>query len=183
LHAPLLALDRLTASILFASYIACGFRHLNRCKESFRKNLFVGFQMLELSFLESLVVAIDGGLLVLSLLVQMIIYPAFRYIEKDQFTTYHLGYTKKITRAVAPLMIMQLLLHGFFLVQSPGPIAYLDASFVLMCWGVTGVWAVPAHAKLGWDGISESLISRILSANLIRTILWAAVLLLTLIRF
>jgi hypothetical protein len=48
---------------------------------------------------------------------------------------------------------------------------------------VTGVWAVPAHAKLGWDGISESLISRILAANLIRTILWAAVLLLTLIRF
>ena len=111
----------------------------------------------------------------LAWLVQGVIYPTFRFVNHDAFEKYHSWYTSRITLFVAPLMIGQLLLHSFELVQFPDFGSITSMALILLVWGITGIGAVPAHARLGNEGKDELVISRLLRVNLVRTLLWTAV--------
>ncbi|MDA0684390.1 MAG: hypothetical protein O3A57_08170 [Bacteroidetes bacterium] len=122
-----------------------------------------------------LLLIVDAMCLTLAWLVQGGIYPTFRFVEDRSFGKYHSWYTSRITLFVAPLMIAQLLLHSFELIQFPDIGSISSMVFVLIIWGITGIGAVPAHGRLGNDGKNEIIIAQLLNLNLLRTLLWTAV--------
>lgn len=132
--------------------------------------------------MESLTFGIDISLAVLALLVQAIIYPTLRSISEDVFPNYHDWYTRRITWFVGPLMIGQVIAHGFRMVTMGSTLDWVAACLVLVAWVATGVRAVPLHAKLARDGQSESTIASLLSANALRTGAWVLTALLWIFR-
>lgn len=129
-----------------------------------------------------LMLFVDTGCAVLALLVQGVIYPTLRDITPERFHSYHAWYTTRITWFVGPLMIAQVLLHAMDLLETMEWAAYISSGLVLSTWVITGIWAVPAHAKLASEGQEDTVISRLLSANLWRALAWSALALLTLFR-
>jgi hypothetical protein len=98
------------------------------------------------------------GLVVLIWLVQVIIYPAFAEIAPDRFTRWHAGYTRAVTRIVAPLMFGQAALLGGLLIVRPTPWGFLTAGMVAVAWIATFALAVPSHDKLQAIGLDRAVV-------------------------
>ena len=126
--------------------------------------------------MESIALAVDAGCAILAWLVQAIIYPGVRDIAPERFAAWHSWYTRRITWFVGPLMMGQVLMYAFLLVEGDrsAPVL-LAALLVLVTWGITGIQAVPRHASLSRDGQSDAVIDDLLKANLYRTLCWTVI--------
>ena len=65
--------------------------------------------------LATIQIMVDSGLFILIWLVQLIIYPSFRYTEEKDFVGWHARYTWVIGAIVSPLMLVQVgieVVHG-----------------------------------------------------------------------
>ena len=132
---------------------------------------------------EILGLLLDFGLLVLIWLVQLIIYPGFKYVEPQLFIFYHRYYTKCISCIVIPLMLGQVLSHVLKNITGPSILRLISIAMIAMCWLVTFCFSVPCHEKLSKDGKNESVIERLILTNWLRTIAWNSVFLCGLFRF
>jgi hypothetical protein len=112
----------------------------------------------------------------LAVLVQLIIYPTLRHIDEDQFASYHSWYTGRITWVVGPLMILQVIGHAYLVVEQPFLLQGIAAFLVLLTWLITGVRAVPLHAKLSRDGQEAAELDQLLGANFLRMLCWVTIL-------
>ncbi len=65
--------------------------------------------MIELGYFDLLRLLVDMGLLILTWLVQLVIYPSFLYYDATDLKKWHSIYTGRITFVVLPLMLTQLL--------------------------------------------------------------------------
>ena len=107
--------------------------------------------------------------------VQLVHYPAFRFIREDQFPDFHRFHSFRIALIVIPFMLMEvasavwLTLHGGSLSH------HLQLSVLLV---TAGIWAstfliqVPMHHRLS-RGPDASLGRRLTVSNWIRTALWS----------
>jgi hypothetical protein len=121
------------------------------------------------------------GLVVLIWMVQVIIYPAFLEIPAGRFARWHAGYTRAVTRIVAPLMLAQVALLGRLLALRPSPGAALAAGAVAVAWIATFALAVPAHERLRASGPDREVVGRLVAGNWIRTVAWTLAFLLLLV--
>ena len=117
----------------------------------------------------------DTGCLVLIWMVQLIVYPSFKYHHGQDFTTWHEIYTKRITLIVLPLMVGQLLLCSYQAYFSWDFLTGLKLLLVLANWALTFIVFVPLHAKLSQDAATNTLKERLVSKNWFRTVLWSFV--------
>jgi len=127
-----------------------------------------------------LILLIDACCFLLAWMVHIIIYPTLKQIDSSRFNAYHAWYTNRITWFVGPLMISQVLVHGFALIENQGAIEFVFAGLVGLTWVITGLRAVPMHAKLSRDGQDDTVISSLLRANLQRSLVWTAIMALSL---
>ena len=130
---------------------------------------------------------VDFGLVVLIWLVQLIIYPSFRYTRAGAFKQWHAKYTVRIAVIVAPLMIAQVALLAYQIYTDPHWAVYVAAFFVGLIWISTFFQAVPVHNILGSEevlsgGQLTQHIERLITVNWTRTILWTLIFFLNLIR-
>lgn len=126
--------------------------------------------------MEPIVLAVDVGCAILAWLVQAIIYPGMRDIDSDRFPTWHSWYTRRITWFVGPLMVGQVLLYAYLLVEGDTSLpVVLAAVLILATWIITGLLAVPKHAGLSRDGQSDDTIDHLLKANLYRSLCWTVI--------
>lgn len=123
---------------------------------------------------------IDFGLLVLILLVQLWIYPGFRFISQEDFISAHRLYTKRISVIVAPLMLLQAGLHAYVFPGNVTLINSLQLLLIGLIWVNTFGFAVPLHNKLQ-NGKSNELIERLIRVNKWRTLAWTIIFLLGLL--
>ncbi|HBH27625.1 MAG: hypothetical protein N839_0013065 [Desulfofustis sp. PB-SRB1] len=123
---------------------------------------------------DCLLVCLNGGLVVLIWLVQLIIYPAMVHWPLPSFCAIHRWYTSRISLLVIPLMSGQALLVGYGLVTNFSALLLVQASLVAIAWGLTFFLFVPLHARLS-RGYDIAVIRRLVAANWFRTILWSAV--------
>ncbi|MFQ3270452.1 MAG: hypothetical protein ACI9A1_000767, partial [Lentimonas sp.] len=56
---------------------------------------------------------IDFGLVVLIWMVQLVVYPSFKYYPASDLLKWHRAYTASMAVVVLPLMLAQLILHGW----------------------------------------------------------------------
>lgn len=117
--------------------------------------------------------AISWGLFVLIWVVQLVHYPSFQYIDKEQFTAFHQHHTKSISIIVLPLMVLELGLAGVLSITSNFHWHYLvPLILVFLIWVSTFLFQVPDHNKLA-TGKNRETVDRLVRTNWMRTILWS----------
>ena len=116
--------------------------------------------------------ALGYGLVVLIWLVQVIIYPGFHRIPPDIFIDYHRWYVKRISLIVLPLMISEVGMTIWWLLDAGTPGAVISTVLVVIVWSSTFLLQVPIHNRLT-SGKKEMLIRRLVATNWIRTIAWS----------
>ncbi len=119
---------------------------------------------------------IDCGLFVLIWIVQLIIYPSFKYWQKDIFVKIHAWYKRMISIIVVPLMLGQAGYSILDLIYTRQTISYLRFVFVALVWVVTFFVSVPIHRELA-KGLSNAAVERLINTNWIRTFLWSSLVL------
>ncbi len=104
-------------------------------------------------------------------LVQVLIYPNFRFIPDAEFKAFHKRHCDRISLPVGP-MIVQLFMVAMVLKEgSRTPEWIFHGIAIALIYAVTAVFSAPAHAKLG-RGKNLQAIDRLILSNWVRTLLW-----------
>lgn len=125
---------------------------------------------------------VDSGLLVLIWLVQLVIYPGFKYYNIQDLSRWHKKYTGRITIVVLPLMFSQLILSVYFVITNLWTwYAIIYFILVLSTWVTTFTIFVPLHQKIDVDHVNPKLIyvEKLIKYNWWRTAIWSFIFILT----
>ena len=123
-------------------------------------------------YLPAIRTAVDAGMVVLILLVQLIIYPSFHAIDDGIFSSWHRKYVAAIGFIVIPLMLIQAGCIALLLLTVASWSHILSAAAVLGAWIVTFTLSVPCHRKLENQGKDPEIIARLIHTNWLRTGCW-----------
>ncbi len=116
----------------------------------------------------------DFGLLVLIWIVQLVVYPSFRYYHREQLLEWHQKYTVRITYVVLPLMLGQLLLSAIQLWLGVSWYTGTSIVTIVLLWGLTFLQFVPLHNKISKADFDENTTLKLVQKNWLRTFLWTA---------
>ncbi len=116
---------------------------------------------------------VSSAMMGLIWLVQLVHYPAFRFIEGREYVSFALFHTTQITWVVAPLMIVEL--FSAFLMSFDSTLSLWVKVLSLLClvaiWLSTVFFQIPQHGVLAL-GKNIEAIEKLVSMNWIRTIAW-----------
>lgn len=132
--------------------------------------------------ISTLQLIIDFGLVVLIFLVQLCIYPAFKYYKTDDLMRWHRIYTPNITYVVFPLMMGQIILSVFYVYTNNSFLTWMHLSLVLLTWICTFLYFVPLHQKINKNNFTLFDLKKLEKGNWIRLIIWTLVFLVSIIK-
>jgi hypothetical protein len=108
--------------------------------------------------------------------VQVAHYPLFSMVGESGFAGFHEAHSSRTSLVVIPPMVVEIL-TSFALVLDPPAgrtgLAVAGAALALGTWLVTAP-AAALHSQIGREGPRPALLSRLVRANLVRTLLWSA---------
>lgn len=133
--------------------------------------------------LDLLRLVVDFGLVVLIWIVQLIIYPSFLFYQKADLLRWHQTYTVRIGVIVMPLMLVQLGLTIFQLLQLQSTLNIVSLVFVVFVWLITFLLFIPMHSQITAGHTQEDLLRRLIKLNWSRTFLWTVVFILSIISY
>lgn len=125
----------------------------------------------DLSVLQLLVLLVDAGLVVLIWMIQIIIYPAFLFYEKEDLINWHNSYTIRIAVIVIPLMAMQLVFSILDVYIQINLATLIPLFLVLFLWVFTFSSFAPLHFKITSAKADKQLLCTLVKRNWIRTFL------------
>jgi len=108
--------------------------------------------------------------------IQLLHYPSFKWIQKENFSAFTQFHSLRVSIVVIPFMITELITGGILLMM-PAPlltsrsVLMLNLAGVFVIWLSTFLLSVPCHSKLG-KGFSGKAISRLVVTNWPRTVIW-----------
>jgi len=118
---------------------------------------------------------IDFGLVVLIWMTQLVVYPSFTYFSETNLLNWHTKYTSAVSIIVMPLMLGQVVFHGWDISQHFGWLKLIAVLLIAAAWINTFFFAVPLHNKIA-AGIEVSLSAeKLVRVNLFRTVVWSLV--------
>jgi len=129
-----------------------------------------------LEFLHEHALSIDFAMFVLIWLVQVIVYPVFREIPEDRFSSWHPKYCNQIGWFVLPLMIAQLLDSASTCFFVGDDLSWARLLCVVFAWGVTFLISAPCHRRLMREGRIDRVVDRLIRTNLWRSVAWSGAL-------
>ena len=106
----------------------------------------------------------------LAWVVQLVVYPAFRLVGREEWPRFHAHHSRTITWAVGPAWALQGVAAATVLVTRRDAAAAALGLLAVVPVVVTAAWAVPAHARL--DGQDPALLDRLQRAHAVRTAAW-----------
>lgn len=118
---------------------------------------------------------IDFGLVVLIWIVQLIIYPGFRYYSPDALAIWHPKYSNLITLIVGPLMLAQVGVVGWEMLNRFSWPAVVSVVLVGLMWASTAFQAVPIHNAISAGDFSSETLASLVRVNWFRTVGWTAI--------
>lgn len=105
-------------------------------------------------------------------LVQMVHYPAYRFMNISVFKNYQNFHTTTITFVVGPIMVLEIFTGLSILVlQKFSLFSSINFLGLVLIWIATLVWSVPKHGQLA-QGYNHLVIESLISTNWARTVLW-----------
>ena len=106
-------------------------------------------------------------------LVQLVHYPAFRYVREQDYTEFQEFHMNWISPVVVPGMMVELLTAGLLLWDGERRTPFLISGILLIIiWASTFLWQTPLHASLS-KAYSPESIERLVRSNWLRTIAWS----------
>jgi hypothetical protein len=125
--------------------------------------------------LETLRIGFDFGLLVLIWMVQLVIYPSFKYFNRNDLIRWHRVYVQRISYVVIPLMFGQTLLAIYQLYLTFSLYTAGSAVLILLVWILTFSLFVPRHTAISKAQFDENVLTELVSFNWARTVIWSIV--------
>lgn len=110
-------------------------------------------------------------------LVQLVVYPAFLWIDPARFTVWHQGYTGAVTWVVAPLILLQTagVAGRFWMIERTGPLWFVEIACTVLAYAVTVFVSVPIHGRLQ-EGLPVEVrlaaMDHLVRTNWLRTAAW-----------
>ena len=123
----------------------------------------------------------DFGLLVLIWIVQRIIYPSFLHYNSKNLINWHKVYTSRLTFIVMPLMLGQLGISIYQLIEEINLYTVLSIIIIIVIWVSTFTQFVPIHAQISKGKSSKKMLDSLVKKNWIRTFLWTVLFLYSLL--
>ncbi len=104
--------------------------------------------------------------------VQVVQYPLFHRIGREQFVNYHFGHCFRIGLLIVPLLMAEFATAGWLLYAGERRAVFL-VSLILMVlnWLSTAFFQAPIHVKL-MRGYDHALVRRLILTNWLRTLAW-----------
>ena len=128
-------------------------------------------------------ILVDGGLVVLIWIVQLVVYPSFSYYNEQEVKRWHPSYTFRISLIVLPLMVGQVVLYARYAYLDPGNVSIGMLLLVIALWLITFLKVVPLHHAI--DSHPDSGIPRkqLVQINWYRTAGWTILFLINLLTY
>jgi len=123
----------------------------------------------------------DTGLLVLIWMVQLVVYPGFRFYRPDDLKRWHEKYTRQVTFVVMPLMLGQLVITGIQIWEDANWYTILSGLLVLLLWLSTFLKFVPLHSRITNEDFDEQTLNDLVRYNWGRTVLWSGLFLISVV--
>lgn len=109
-------------------------------------------------------------------IVQILHYPLFNMVGRQNFAAYEAAHTNLIAVVVMPAMLLELVLTVmiFFAPPTsvPSSLNWLNAVLLAVIWLSTAFLQVPQHAILS-SGFDEKAYRTLVNSNWIRTVAWS----------
>lgn len=118
-------------------------------------------------------VLIDFGLVVLIWMIQLVVYPSFKYFDNESLVKWHKRYTFNLSLIVIPLMFAQLGIYIYQVLASQTPFTISGIIIVILLWLSTFLQFVPIHREISNNQHTEYMLKLLVSRNWIRTVLWS----------
>jgi len=128
-------------------------------------------------------VILDFGMMVLIWIIQLIVYPAFKDIERSNLIRWHKAYTKRISVLVGPLMIAQMTVYLYGSLTQPSAQRIIGLALLVVLWLITFALFVPLHNRISKGNALGPTLDRLVKANWVRTVLWTFVFMLSYLTF
>ena len=116
---------------------------------------------------------LNFGLVVLIWMVQLLIYPSFKYFSPTALLKWHKRYTFYMALIVIPLMLGQFLVYAIDLYLEYSIFNVFGMIVVITLWLSTFLQFVPLHQNISNDSFSENTLKLLVSRNWIRVVLWS----------
>lgn len=104
--------------------------------------------------------------------IQLVHYPAFRYISYKDFIDFEAHHTFNISLIVIPLMILELISAAILVYFESHYLTQLNMVIVFFIWMVTFLFSVPCHKILA-NGKNHLAIEKLNKTNWLRTMAWS----------
>jgi hypothetical protein len=109
-------------------------------------------------------------------IIQIIHYPLFSLVGKENFINYELQHIQKTSMVIALPMLIELLSFGGLLYFSnsfrQSKLFWVSGLLIAIIWLVTFIVSVPQHNILS-QGFNQKAIDLLVQSNWIRTICWS----------
>lgn len=106
-------------------------------------------------------------------MIQLVVYPGFRWLAEDNWNKYHNEYTGFVMWIVMPLMLVEFGLNGWLVLRSGiNGDWFLPFMMVLTVWLSTFFIQIPQHNQLT-QGKDDAVIQKLIRGNWIRTLVWS----------
>jgi hypothetical protein len=107
-------------------------------------------------------------------MVQIVHYPLFNMVGRDQFAAYENAHTNLITLVVGPAMLLEAACVLGLLIDRPGSwLAWAGAGLLAIVWFSTAFLQVPQHGILS-SGFNQRAYETLVQSNWLRTLAWWA---------
>jgi hypothetical protein len=107
-------------------------------------------------------------------MVQIVHYPLFNMVGRDQFAAYENAHTNLITLVVGPAMLLEAACVLGLLLERPGNwLVWLGAALLGVVWFSTAFLQVPQHGILS-SGFNQRAYEILVQSNWVRTLAWWA---------
>lgn len=107
--------------------------------------------------------------------IQLVHYPSFIFIDKENFIKFERFHQKKISLVVLPLMLFEIISHILLLFYrglSYNLINFSLSTSLLAIWMVTFFVCLPCHQKLS-QSFQSKIIQKLIKVNWLRTFFWS----------
>lgn len=118
---------------------------------------------------------VSFGLLILIWMVQLIVYPSFRFMSSTQLIAWHTKYTPRITAVVAPLMLAQLGISLLYIYTEIDLANAFHLALVISVWIITFGIFIPIHDKIQKGLGEDAMLKKLVELNWIRTVIWSII--------
>ncbi len=125
----------------------------------------------------------DFGMLVLIWLVQLVIYPSFKFYQKQDLMQWHKLYVIKIAYVVMPLMIGQLSLAIVQTFTIFNLYHLVMLILIILVWISTFFQFLPMHNRVSFGEADSLILDQLIRKNWLRTSLLTVIFLVNLFQY